>query len=83
MNVPIRLDAWSNKEYQKIVNSDYKYNGIFWMYQDKFINFLELIDNEFIIKKISWMENDFIMGFEGFYGYILFFKEKISMKIQK
>lgn len=24
------------------------------------------------------MENDFIMGFEGFYGYILFFKEKIG-----
>ena len=48
------------------------------MYQDKFIDFLELIDNEFIRKKISWMENDFIMGFEGFYGYILFFKEKIG-----
>lgn len=55
MNVPIRLDAWSNKEYQKIVNSNYKYNGVFWMYQDKFIDFLESIDNEFIRKKyLGW-----------------------------
>lgn len=68
----------TEKEKFKSLNADYRSTGKLWYYDDKFDDWIEALDNEYIRQKLQWMAEDIELGYSNFYYRQVYLQQHIA-----